>query len=159
MNRAVAETLFTTQTPLFAELTDGVPYEVGMKFKVARPGKIVAIRYWRAPSDSGTHVGRIWSSTGTLLASVAFTGESPAGWQQQPLAAPLAVAANTIYTVSVNIATHFPATWDVLATAIVNGDISSIPDGRNGVFGPPFSFPTKSYRNSNYFRDLVFIPD
>ena len=155
----VSQTLFTTQTPMSPNVTDGVPYELGMKFVLARSGKITAIRYWKAPSDSGTHVGRIWSATGTLLASTTFTGETSSGWQQQQLASPLAVQANTTYVVSVNVAGYFPATVMGLASAIVNGDIASIADGSNAVFGPPFAFPSNAYRSSNYFRDIVFTAD
>ena len=104
-------------------------------------------------------MGRIWSSTGTLLASVTFTAETASGWQQQALSTPLAVQANTTYVVSVNVASNFAFTDGGLATSIVNGDISSVSDGANGVFGSPFAFPTNSFHSSNYFRDIVFIPN
>ena len=151
------QSLFTTQTPALPNASDGVPYELGMKFRLARAGQITAIRYWKALSDTGTHTGRIWSATGTQLASVTFSGETASGWQQQTLTTPLLVQANTTYVVSVNVASNYPFTADGLATAIVNADISSVADGNNGVFGTPFAFPTNSYRNSNYFRDILFI--
>jgi hypothetical protein len=153
------QSLFTTQTPTLPNASDGVPYELGMKFRVARVGKITAIRYWKSASDATTHVGRIWSATGTLLTSVTFTSETASGWQQQALPAPLSILANTTYVVSVNIATNYPFTGSGLATSIVNGDISSVADGRNGVYGSAFAFPTNSFQNSNYFRDIVFVPD
>ena len=37
--------LFTNQTPAIPNVTDGVPYEIGMKFQVARAGQITAVRY------------------------------------------------------------------------------------------------------------------
>jgi hypothetical protein len=151
------QSLFTTQTPAQPNVSDGVPYELGMKFRVARSGQITAIRYFKALSDSGTHTGRIWSSTGTQLAVVTFTGESASGWQQQALPTPLSVQANTTYVVSVNVASFFPFTEFGLATSIVNGDISSVADNNNGVFGNAFAFPSSSYHNSNYFRDVVFV--
>jgi len=129
-----------------------------MKFRLARSGQITAIRYYKALSDSGTHTGRIWSATGTQLAAVTFSGESASGWQQQALPAPLSVQANTTYLVSVNVGGYFPFTDFGLATSIVNGDISSVADNNNGVFGSPFAFPSSSYHNSNYFRDIVFVP-
>src|SRR5262249_8075399 len=116
-----------------------------------------AIRYYKALSDTGTHTGRIWSATGTQLAAVTFSGESASGWQQQALPTPFPVQANTTYVVSVNVGGYFPSTEFGLATSIVNGDISSVADNNNGVFGTPFAFPSNSYHNSNYFRDLVFL--
>jgi hypothetical protein len=103
-------------------------------------------------------VGRIWSSTGTLLASVMFASETTSGWQQQALAQPLVVQAGATYVVSVNIFSRYAFTNNGLASPIVNGDVSSIADGNNGVYGPSGQFPTKSYQNSNYFRDIVFTP-
>jgi hypothetical protein len=59
--------------------------------------------------------------------------------------------------VSVNCNSYFPITYDVLATSIVNGDLSTVADNNNGVYGSVNSLPTNSYRNSNYFRDIVFV--
>src|SRR5262249_16230463 len=129
--------LSTNQTPDNGNAADGVPYEIGMKFRVARAGQITAIRYWKAPGDTGTHIGHIWSATGGLLASVTFSGETASGWQQQALTTPLAVDANTTYTVSVNIITNYVSTVSGLASSIVNGDISSVADGANGTYGSP----------------------
>jgi Domain of unknown function (DUF4082) len=90
------------------------------------------------------------------LVSVTFTNETASGWQQQSLATPLAVSANTQYVVSVNTGnTFYVATNSGLAAPIVNGDLSTVV-GNNGLFGPPGSFPTNSYQNTNYFRDVVF---
>lgn len=153
------QTIFTSQVPSLPNASDGgISYELGMKFRSAKVGRITAIRYWKAASETGTHIGRIWASTsGSLLASVTFSNETASGWQQQALSTPLNIQANTTYVVSVNINTYFPITYDQLASSIVNGDISSVADGNNGVFGSPGSLPTNSYRNSNYFRDIVFI--
>jgi hypothetical protein len=153
------QTLFTTQIPAQSDVTDNKAYELGMKFRVSKPGRIVALRYWKAPSDTGTHVGRVWAADGTLLATVTFTSESSSGWQQQALATPLVVAADTTYVVSANVARYFVTTRQGLATSVSNGDIRSVADGLNGVFGNSGVFPTSSSQSSNYFRDIVFIAD
>jgi hypothetical protein len=69
------------------------------------------------------------------------------------------VQPNTTYVVSVNVGSNFPVTSNGLDNAIVHDDISSIADGRNGVFGIPFAFPINSFQSSNYFRDVVFVAD
>lgn len=149
------QSVFTTQVPSF-EFSDGIPYELGMKFQSAKLGQITAIRYWKAASETGVHVGKLWTASGTLLASVTFSDETQLGWQQAALSTPLDIAANTTYVVSVNANSFFGDTYDQLATPIVNNDLSSVADGNNGVYGSPDSFPMNSYRNSNYFRDVVF---
>src|SRR3954453_23208067 len=67
--------LFTTQVPALPNFTDGpgVDWELGMRFTSDNPGAIQAIRYYKSPSETGAHVGRIWSATGQQLATVTFT--------------------------------------------------------------------------------------
>ncbi|MBD2451074.1 DUF4082 domain-containing protein [Nostoc sp. FACHB-152] len=151
-----SQTIFTTQVPNF-EWSDGVAYELGMKFQSAKAGRITAIRYWKAANETGTHVGKIWSATGTVLATVSFANEKASGWQQQALTTPLDIQANTTYIVSVSCNSYFGVTNNALASQIINSDLRSVADGNNGIFGNLNSFPTNSYQNSNYFRDVVFV--
>ena len=160
----VSQTLFTTQVPAVPNDTDtgSPPYELGMRFRATKAGKITAIRYYKAPSDTGTHTGRVWSDTGTLLASAVFTGETASGWQEQALASPLNILVNTTYVVSSNITTHFAATYSGLNTSIVNDSLFSVVPTvtiKNGVFGNPGVFPSNTFQNANYFRDIVFLPN
>jgi hypothetical protein len=154
----VTQTLFTTQTPAEVNQSDGsgVNYELGTLFQSNTAGQITAIRFWKDTKETGTHTGHIWSSTGTSLDSVTFTNETASGWQQQALATPLSIAANTSYVVSVNTGSSFyVATTSGLASQVINGNLSSVV-GNNGVYGSPGTFPTNSYKSSNYFRDIVF---
>jgi 5-hydroxyisourate hydrolase-like protein (transthyretin family) len=151
------QSIFTNQQPNNENATDGVEYELGMKFRSAKNGQIVAIRFWKAPSESGTHVGKIWTANGVLLASCTYTNETASGWQQQTLSPPVTISANTTYVVSVNTAnTYFPITPQGLANSVVNEDLSSLADGSNGVYGNVNALPTNSFKSSNYFRDIVF---
>jgi hypothetical protein len=86
---------------------------------------------------------------------VIFANETASGWQQQSLPTPLAITASTQYVVSVNTGnTFYVATNSGLASAIINQDLSTVV-GNNGVFGPPGTFPTSSFQNTNYFRDIA----
>jgi hypothetical protein len=157
------QSTFTTQTPTFTNITDGIgsagDYELGMEFVTTKAGTINAIRYYKPENETGTHIGNIWSSTGTLLASVTFTNETASGWQEQLLSSPLTIAANTKYVVSVNANTHYAATPGGLATTITNGEINTVTDGSNGVLNVnPSVFPNQSFNNANYFRDIVYAP-
>ncbi|GFE68211.1 DUF4082 domain-containing protein [Chroococcus sp. FPU101] len=153
-------TLFApTATPSLTNLTDGVGYELGMEFSSVRGGQIEAIRFWKAPSETGTHAGKIWSTSGELLASTTFTNETASGWQEQDLSTLLNINANTTYIVSVNINTYYAATPSGLTNVISSGELRTIADGSNGVFGDPNTLPIQSFNNTNYFRDIVFIPE
>jgi chitodextrinase len=152
------QTLLTTQVPAMTGLNDGVAYELGARLQSNVAGQITAIRFWKDASETGTHTGHLWSASGSLLATVIFTNETASGWQQQSLSIPLTVTANTEYLVSVNTGnTFYVATTGGLASQIVSGNLSSMV-GTNGRYGPMGSYPTQSFSNSNYFRDVVFAP-
>jgi len=151
--------IFTTQTPAVTD-TDG-PYEMGMKFKSTKIGKITEIRYYKYSGETGTHIGRLWSASGTELANVTFTGETASGWQTATLSTPYEITVNTVYVVTVNSNNRYGATSGGLEYAITNGPLSTVV-GSNGVFGTTLgAFPTSSYNNTNYFRDITFevLPD
>lgn len=151
------QTVFTTQTPVLPDATDNRSYELGMKFQASTSGAITAIRYYKSPSETGSHTGTIWSSTGSKLAEIGFANETAAGWQQVSLPAPLAIAANTTYVVTVNTNARYAFTNAGLANAITNGNLTTVV-GNNAVYGDVGAFPTNSYQNSNYFRDVIFRP-
>jgi hypothetical protein len=151
------ETLFTAQTPAETNFSNGPNYELGTAFTSNIAGQITAVRFWKAPSEGGTHIGNVWSSTGQLLASVTFANETASGWQQQALANPLTIAPNTIYVVSVNTgATYFVYTPGGLSSQVSNENLTSV-GGNNGLAGNPGVFPTIITGN-NFFRDIVFVP-
>jgi hypothetical protein len=153
---AGGETLLDNSTPASVDNNDGTSYELGMKFIPNVAGRITAIRFYKSPKETGSHTGKIYSSSGTLLASVAFTGETASGWQQQNLATPLALTAGSTYVVTVNTgANYYVSTTSGLATQKTSANLKTVV-GSNGVFGPVGSLPTQSWNNSNYFRDVVF---
>jgi hypothetical protein len=131
-------------------------YELGAKISVATPAQLTAIRFYKDSSETGTHVGHVWNSSGQLLASTTFSGESASGWQQQSLSSPLALQPGQTYVVSVGFNAFFVMTGGGLAAQITSGPLQSVADGANGVFGTASnSFPTNSYNSSNYFVDCV----
>jgi Domain of unknown function (DUF4082) len=151
------QTIFTTQTPA-GYTTDGanVNYELGTRFTSTVNGQITAVRFYKAPSEGGTHTGRIWNASGQQLASVVFSGETASGWQEQALTTPLAITANTEYMATVNTGNAYYSTTDGgLNSQIINGYLKTMV-GSNGRYGPVGAYPTNSWQNSDYFRDVVF---
>jgi len=133
-------------------------YELGTKFTVDAGTQMVAVRYYKDPGETGTHVGRVWNSAGTQVASTTFQNETASGWQRQALSTPLALTAGQIYTVSVGLNTRFVMTGAGLATPLNSGPLHSVQGG-NGVFANAAgTFPTTSWNNSNYFVDALVTP-
>jgi N,N-dimethylformamidase beta subunit-like protein/uncharacterized protein DUF4082/Big-like domain-containing protein len=131
-------------------------YELGTKVTVSQTASLVALRFWKEPGETGTHIGRVWTSSGTLLASATYANETASGWQRQPLATPLTLSPGQTYTISVGMNSVYAKTTAGLAQSISAGPISSVADGANGVFNlTAGSFPSSSWQSSNYFVDGV----
>src|SRR5206468_435716 len=126
--------------------------EVGMKFRTDVAGVITGVRFYKASTNTGVHVGNLWSSTGTLLATVAFANESASGWQQAIFSTPVAINANTTYVISyhTNVG-HYAGDSGFFTTAgIDNGPLHALAsgvDGTNGVYtyGASSAFPINAF--------------
>src|SRR4029450_10809175 len=91
---------FEDETPANPDVNDGQAIEVGVKFSVDVPGEITALRFYKGAGNVGTHVGHLWTAAGALLATAPFTSETASGWQEAPLAAPVAVEPGNVYVAS-----------------------------------------------------------
>jgi len=146
-----------------ASPTDG-PYELGMIFSSDVAGYITKLRYYRQTGDTVSHDGHLWNSIGTLLATAAFPASSNVGWQSVALASPIAITANTNYTVSYSIdaGTPEPRTGSYFTAQKDSGHLHAPINA--GVYTVTMGqFPTSSYLSGNYFADVDFstkaIPD
>ena len=89
-----------TDTPGTPAEPDTAAVEVGVKFRSDVDGQVTALRFYKGTGNSGTHVGHLWSSAGTPLATATFTSETATGWQQVNFTSPVTIAANTTYVAS-----------------------------------------------------------
>src|SRR5262249_8190911 len=90
----------STAVPVGVDGGPDSPVEIGVRFTSDVAGTVTGIRFYKASANGGTHVGNLWTSTGTNLASATFAGETASGWQQVSFPAPVAIAANTVYVAS-----------------------------------------------------------
>ena len=149
-------------------LVDGGPdssVELGVKFQADSSGFITGIRFYKASTNTGTHVGNLWTSTGTKLATATFANETASGWQQVIFSSPVAVTANTVYIASYHAGVgHYSADVNYFAAsgkdspplhALANG-----VSGGNGVYayGSTSSFPNQTWNSANYYVDVLFSP-
>ena len=131
-------------------------YEMGFKIRTTQNMDLSAIKFYKSPGETGTHVGTVWSSTGSVLATVTFGSETASGWQTAALSSPLTLTAGQTYVVSVGFNAYFVMTGAAFASTVSNGPLSAVADGANGVFGASAgTFPTGSWNNSSYGVDVV----
>jgi len=141
---------------------DGGPdssVEIGVKFTADAGGTITAIRFYKASANTGTHVGALWSSTGTRLATATFANETAVGWQQVNLASPVAITAGTTYVASYHTTVgHYSSDINYFATAARDNPPLHAAAGVNGVYayGATTVFPNNVFRATNYWVDVVF---
>jgi hypothetical protein len=135
-------------------------YELGTRITSPTAATLVSVRFFKDSLESGTHVGRVWSSTGTLLESVTFQNETASGWQRQALPTPISMTPGATYVVSVGLNSTYAKTPNGLQNQIVSGPLRSVADGSNGVYNNTAgSFPNSSWAASNYYVDgVVTVP-
>ena len=116
-------------------------------------------------TNTGTHVGNLWSSTGRKLATATFTGETASGWQQVNFATPVAIQANTVYVASYFAPNgHYSGNLNYFATQGMDTPplhaLATGVSGGNGVYGygAASTFPTNTFQALNYWVDVVFSP-
>ncbi|MET3332220.1 MULTISPECIES: DUF4082 domain-containing protein [Bradyrhizobium] len=155
---ASAQSLFgTSDAPSVPNSGDSSPVEVGVKFTASVNGTITGLRFYKGSLNTGSHIADLWSSTGTLLATATFTGETASGWQQVNFSSPVAITAGTTYVASYHTNGNYSGTQNYFATSLTNGQLTA-PAGSNGVYiyGAGSAFPTNSFKSSNYWVDVVF---
>jgi hypothetical protein len=169
------KTVFTsTETPTTAASSDATHLELGVKFKASSAGWVKGVRFYKGSTNTGTHVGNLWTSSGTRLAAATFTNESSTGWQQVNFSTPVAVDGNSTYIASYYAPNgHYAADGAYFATADkVNSPLTaqkSISGNRNGVYtsvaatvgqdtslSTTSAFPINSFNDTNYWVDVVF---
>jgi len=148
--------------PTMATAPDSGAIELGVKFTSDVAGYITGIRFYKSSTNTGTHTGSLWSSTGTLLSTATFTNETASGWQQVNFSTPVAIAAGTTYVASyhTNVG-QYSSDQQYFATTYDDAPLHALASGTSGgngvyVYGGGGAFPANSYNATNYYVDVVF---
>jgi hypothetical protein len=151
-----------SSTPSVAAASDAAAVELGVKFRADVDGTVNGIRFYKGASNTGAHAGHLWTASGTLLGTAAFSGETATGWQTARFSSPIAVHAGTTYVASYHTDVgHYAANNGFFASSGVNAPplhgLAAGVDGPNGVFHYGASaFPSDTFQSTNYWVDVVF---
>ncbi|MBX6311548.1 MAG: Ig-like domain-containing protein [Isosphaeraceae bacterium] len=159
---AMASAINTASLYAPASFTSDAALEVGVQFTSDVAGTVSGIRFYQGPGNPGPHVGHLWTSDGQLLAMVNFTSETGSGWQTATFSSPVAIQPGVMYVASYH-------TNGYAYTMYYFGSTQNVPfndpplHALNGVYrydDDPrgVGAPDQSYRNTNYWIDLVFNP-
>jgi hypothetical protein len=158
----------STALPGVADAGPDRALELGVQFRSAVAGSIAGIRFYKATANTGTHIGNLWTSSGTHLATVTFSGETALGWQQMLFTTPVAITPNTVYVASYHANNgHYSADSGYFSIQGVDDyplhALGLGENGENGVlgnglynYGTSSTFPNQTYNTENYWVDVVF---
>lgn len=153
----VRESMWANVTPVVPDTGADSAVTLGVRFSASKPGKILGLRFWKLATNTGTHVGNLWSSTGTKLATATFTAETASGWQEVMLATPVPITAGTVYVASYQaLAGHYAFTPTYFVAPYTSGNLTATA----GVFayGSAPAFPSSTYQSGSYWVDVIFEP-
>jgi hypothetical protein len=157
-------TIFTTH---YADTFDSDTfYELGTRFSATASGTITAVRLFTSAEEKGVHTVRIWDyEKETVIAGPFAWDVQPGveGWQEFTLPEGVHIEANRKYVVAVstgdgNIYAKGVSISNSLTTTVKNGYLMA--DAGGGLYTKKKgTMPNTSHINSNYLRDVVFVPD
>ena len=133
--------IWGTSTPTLNDSGSATAVEVGVKFRSDVSGKVTGVRFYKNSRNTGTHVGNLWTASGTKLATVTFSNETTSGWQQATFSTPVSINANTTYVVSY----HAPSGHTAQDENYLFPNPSPNPYARSHVDSPPLH----ALRNTN----------
>jgi hypothetical protein len=159
-------------TPTTVDSGDPTSAELGMKFTADTYGTITGVRFYKASTNTGTHVGSLWDANGNQLAQATFSNETASGWQTVTFASPVTVQPGQTYVASYFAPNgHYSATPGYFYRSpsppphglamTDSGPLHAVRNtggATNGMFrytGSP-SFPVSSFDASNYWVDVVY---
>jgi hypothetical protein len=156
--------IFELGTPPTVDAGDGGSTVLGVKFTADVAGSVTGVRFYKASTNTGTHVGALWSAAGTLLGQGTFSGESASGWQTVTFATPVSITAGTTYVASYLAPNGH---YSVASAGFGSGPVDNAPlhaladsVSPNGLYAYSASsvFPLSSFNATNYWVDVLFAP-
>lgn len=162
----MAESIFTSQTPADANISDDTTYTLGTVWTPAADGVVTHLRMFAPTSaPSGSVIGVLYrvdsDTTGVELARATFGTLTLGDWNAVALPSPVPVFAGSYYAACYVTPDRFVITTAFFAAgSTVNGSLTAPQSGSpygNGRFHVGDGFPdVTSGERSCYFADVVF---
>ena len=145
-------------TPQVATNPDQVPVELGVRFSSTVDGTVTGVRFYKGSRNNGTHVGSLWTGSGTRLGRTTFTDETKSGWQAATFSTPIRITKGRTYVASYLAPSgHYAADAGGFDSPVSNGPLTAPAGGGLYLYGTG-GFPVHQYLNSNYYVDVMFQP-
>lgn len=163
----MAESIFTSETPLAGNVSDATQYTLGTVWTPAVDGTVTHIRVYAPTGTPGAaFVGVLFSitgeSAGTELARATFGALTPAAWNTVALpGGGVAVTAGSHYVAAyITVDLFVLTTFFFTSAGTTNGNLTAVQSGSpygNGRIHVGDGFPEiASGQQSCYFADVAF---
>ena len=154
--------IFESATPA-VNSTDPGSIELGVKFRADVAGSVRGLRFYKAPANTGAHVGSLWAADGTLLGRANFTAETATGWQAVTFDTPVPLTVGATYVASYLAPSgRYSVTSAAFSNTFANPPLYTLANSAtpNGVYSYRATpgFPTSTYNANNYWVDVLFAP-
>jgi len=152
--------------PSEIEIDDlSAPVELGVNFESSVNGFITGVRFYKATDDGVYTLNLYNTSTQANLGTVTYSGATGTGWRLANLPSPVAITANTSYTVSYHITGNdYAITPFYFQAPVVRGPLKAYSTGYpdflvNGVYqyNATPQFPGQTFQSANYWADVLFV--
>lgn len=154
--------IFGAMAPTNTNTAETAPVTLGTRFTSSKDGFITGVRFYKGVTNTGTHVGSLYDSSGRALAQATFTNEASSGWQSVSFANAVPITKGTAY-----VAAYYAPNGGYAADQYFFGYRSyssgtltafggSGADNVNGVFADGQRFPNDTYKQTNYYVDAVY---
>ncbi|MBO0737573.1 MAG: DUF4082 domain-containing protein [Alphaproteobacteria bacterium] len=161
--------LFGNVVPPVTDSDDPNAIEVGVQFTPQRNGGVIGLRFYKSAANVGPHFGHLWDGEGNLLATANFINPITEGWYQRMLGGtPVMLTAGQSYVASYHTPSgHYAEASEFFRqphldfTGWLVAPASQMLSRGNGVFtysATPGAFPVNTFRATNYYVDIVFLP-
>lgn len=145
---------------------DANDYALGTEQRANVDIRITHIRIYSPPGETtmANRTGKVYTTAGSVLATVALPNDLADGWSTHELATPIPRTANQRWVVAYDTGGNYGALIDAFQLADVNssdGAVTSLSDANatngNGIFNTtPGAFPTSSPGRHFYGADVVY---
>ena len=148
--------LFTSAVKPKQYSTSTKAAELGVRFSSATDGEVVALQFYRGPKQKRAYKGSLWAPDGRRLASAVFPKSSKAGWQIVNLSSPVSIQAGRTYVASYFDSNgRFGVIRNAFTRSYTRNGLTVATGGGVSKVSRKSTFPTTSYRRSNYLVDVV----
>ena len=90
------ESLFSpSATASTVPANDPSAVDLGVKFQASTNDTLIGICVYKGPNITGTHIGDLWITSGTLLAGATCSDETAKGWHHVNYSSPVSITAST----------------------------------------------------------------